>query len=87
MIRKVDELGRVVIPIELRRSLEINEKDSVEIYIDHEKIILKKYIPDMSCYVTGEATDSNIALVDGNIILSPEGAKKLFEEMKWKFNL
>lgn len=42
IVRKVDELGRVVIPIELRRTLQIEEKDSLEIYVDGEKIILKK---------------------------------------------
>jgi looped-hinge helix DNA binding domain, AbrB family len=43
--RKVDELGRVVIPIELRRTLQIEEKDPLEIYVDGERIILKKYEP------------------------------------------
>ncbi|WP_081327866.1 AbrB/MazE/SpoVT family DNA-binding domain-containing protein [Lysinibacillus sp. FSL M8-0337] len=46
IVRKVDELGRVVIPKELRRTLGIEEKDPVEIYIDGDKIILKKYLPD-----------------------------------------
>lgn len=46
IVRKVDELGRVVIPKELRRTLGIEEKDPVEIYIDGEKIILKKYLPN-----------------------------------------
>jgi transcriptional pleiotropic regulator of transition state genes len=45
IVRKVDELGRVVLPIELRRNLDINEKDSLEIFVDDEKIILKKYVP------------------------------------------
>lgn len=45
IVRKVDELGRVVIPIELRRTLSIQEKDSLEIYVDTDKIILKKYQP------------------------------------------
>ena len=45
IVRKVDELGRVVIPIELRRTLQIEEKDALEIYVDGEKIILKKYEP------------------------------------------
>ena len=39
--RPVDELGRVVIPIELRRTLGIDEKDALEIYVDNEKIVLK----------------------------------------------
>jgi AbrB family transcriptional regulator, transcriptional pleiotropic regulator of transition state genes len=43
MVRKVDELGRVVIPIELRRNLGIAEKDPVEIFIDGDQIVLKKF--------------------------------------------
>ncbi len=39
IVRKVDELGRVVLPIELRRNLNIQEKDSLEIFVDDEKII------------------------------------------------
>ncbi len=45
IVRKVDELGRVVLPIELRRNLNINEKDALEIFVDDERIILKKYEP------------------------------------------
>lgn len=45
IVRKVDELGRVVIPIELRRTLGIEVKDALEIYVDKENIILKKYEP------------------------------------------
>lgn len=45
IVRKVDELGRVVLPIELRRNLDINEKDALEIFVDDDKIILKKYEP------------------------------------------
>ena len=45
VVRKVDELGRVVLPIELRRNLDINEKDALEIFVDEDKIILKKYEP------------------------------------------
>ena len=45
IVRKVYELGRIVLPVELRRTLEINEKDDVEIYVDGTSIILKKYRP------------------------------------------
>lgn len=55
MVRKVDELGRIVIPIELRRTLDIAEKDALEIYVDTERIILKKYQPD--CILCGNAED------------------------------
>jgi transcriptional pleiotropic regulator of transition state genes len=53
IVRKVDELGRVVLPIELRRTLEIGEKDALEIYVDGEHIILKKYQP--SCIFCNDA--------------------------------
>lgn len=45
IVRKVDELGRIVLPIELRRTLDIAEKDSLEIYVDGTSIVLKKYQP------------------------------------------
>lgn len=46
IIRKVDELGRVVIPIEIRNKFDISEKDPIEIYVDGSSIILKKYEPN-----------------------------------------
>jgi len=45
IVRRVDELGRIVLPSELRRTMGIGERDSLEIFIDNEKIILKKYQP------------------------------------------
>ena len=56
IVRKVDELGRVVIPIELRRTLGINIKDPLEIYVDAEKIIFRKYEP--TCVFCGNADDA-----------------------------
>lgn len=53
VIRKVDELGRVVVPIEIRRNFSIDIKDPVEIYTDDNCIILKKYEP--TCVFCGEA--------------------------------
>lgn len=58
IVRKVDELGRVVLPIELRRTLGIDEKDALEIYVDQEKIILKKYEP--ACVFCGNASDVQV---------------------------
>lgn len=55
IVRKVDELGRIVLPIELRRTLEIAERDSLEIYVDGSTIILKKYEP--ACIFCGDAKD------------------------------
>lgn len=45
VVRKVDELGRIVIPIELRRTLGIDVKDPLEIFIDKDMIVLRKYEP------------------------------------------
>jgi len=45
IVRKVDELGRIVLPIEMRRTLDIAERDSLEIFADGDSIILKKYQP------------------------------------------
>ena len=55
IVRKVDELGRIVLPIELRRTLDIAEKDSLEIYMDGPSIVLKKYQP--TCIFCDEAKD------------------------------
>ena len=51
IVRKVDELGRIVLPIELRRNLDIEERDSLEIYMDGERIILQKY--EATCIFCG----------------------------------
>lgn len=56
VVRRVDELGRIVLPIELRRTLDIAEKDALEIYVEGEQIILKKYEP--SCVFCGETKDT-----------------------------
>ncbi len=53
IVRKVDELGRIVLPIELRRTLDIAERDELEIYLDDDKVILKKYEP--SCIFCGSS--------------------------------
>lgn len=52
IVRKVDELGRIVIPIELRRTLDIAEKDSLEIFVDGERIVLAKH--EDSCVFCGK---------------------------------
>ena len=55
IVRPVDALGRVVIPVELRRNLSINTDDSLEIFVDGQYIMLKKYEP--SCIFCGEMDD------------------------------
>lgn len=53
IVRKIDELGRIVLPIELRRSLDIGKDDPVEIYVDGSSVILKKYEP--ACVFCGSS--------------------------------
>ena len=55
IVRKLDELGRVVLPIELRRTMDLNIHDTVEILVEDDKIILKKYHP--ACIFCGDARD------------------------------
>lgn len=56
IVRKIDDLGRMVIPIELRKTMNIDKKDPMEIYVDEEKIILKKYEP--ACIFCGNADET-----------------------------
>lgn len=53
IVRKVDELGRIVIPVELRRTLNIEIKDALEIFTEDDTIIFKKYQP--ACIFCGQA--------------------------------
>ena len=53
IIRKVDELGRIVLPIELRRTMDIAERDELEIFIEHDRVVLQKYEP--SCVFCGSS--------------------------------
>jgi transcriptional pleiotropic regulator of transition state genes len=79
IVRRLDKVGRVVIPMELRNVLDIEEKDALEIYVDGEQIILKKYEP--CCSFCGEAR--NIISYKGKNI-----CKNCIEEIKgtdtWK---
>ncbi|HHP5740425.1 MULTISPECIES: AbrB/MazE/SpoVT family DNA-binding domain-containing protein [Bacillus cereus group] len=75
--RNVDELGRVVIPVELRRTLGIAEGTALDFHVDGENIVLRKH--EKSCFVTGEVSESNMELLDGRMFLSKEGATELLD--------
>lgn len=55
VVRQLDTLGRIVLPIELRRTMDIGFKDMVEIFVEDDRIILKKYHP--ACIFCGDARD------------------------------
>ncbi|EGT3614878.1 MULTISPECIES: AbrB/MazE/SpoVT family DNA-binding domain-containing protein [Clostridium] len=73
VVRKLDQLGRIVLPKELRTVLNLKEKDALEIYVDGEQIILKKYEP--ACVFCGDARE--VVNYRGKNI-----CKKCLEEMK-----
>lgn len=77
IVRKVDELGRIVIPIELRRQLGVDIKDAMEIYTEGEYIMLKKYEP--SCTFCGDARD---VFQFGGKNVCPKCAKEIGEIAK-----
>lgn len=82
IIRNIDPLGRIVVPMELRRKLGIQEKDPMEIFVDGESIILQKYNVNGSCQITGEVSEQNIELAGGKLVLSPEGIDQVLAELK-----
>ena len=77
IVRKVDNLGRVVIPRELRDNLDISPKDSLEIFTEGDKIILRKYEP--YCVFCGEV-DNVISFNSKNV------CKKCASELAGKTN-
>ncbi|WP_082236036.1 AbrB/MazE/SpoVT family DNA-binding domain-containing protein [Halobacillus massiliensis] len=81
IIRNVDALGRVVLPIELRRTLDIQVKDAVEVFVDGERLIMQKYKPNKACVVTGEVSDENQKL-PGGIWLSYKGMEIIADELE-----
>ena len=56
IVRKIDDLGRMVIPKELRETMDINKKDPMEIFVDNNTIILKKYEP--GCLFCGDVENT-----------------------------
>lgn len=77
MLRKIDELGRIVIPKEIRRNLNMNEGDPLEIYINGEEVILKKYLPGCNC--CGNVKDNLIKV--GQVSLCKECITKFKSEV------
>ena len=66
IVRKIDELGRIVLPIELRRSFDMAVKDAVEIYTEDDKIILKKY--QNTCMLCGNADMDKLTSFEGKYL-------------------
>lgn len=58
IVRRIDDLGRIVLPVELRRGLELENGDSLEIFVEDNTIILKKYQP--ACIFCGNVADISV---------------------------
>ncbi|MUV38008.1 Transition state regulatory protein AbrB [Lentibacillus sp. JNUCC-1] len=83
--RKLDELGRIVIPKELRTSQGIASGDTMEIYVDGDHIILKKYEPKLASHISGEVSEDNLRLADGKLVLSRSEARKIAQDINEYF--
>ncbi|RAS74467.1 AbrB/MazE/SpoVT family DNA-binding domain-containing protein [Priestia endophytica] len=82
IVRKIDELGRVVLPKELRRTLEIEKSNPVEILVDGENVILRKYQPGNACMITGKVSNDNMMLANGKLIVSPKGLEIISRDIQ-----
>lgn len=80
-VRKIDPLGRLTIPKELRRVLNLNVGDPMEIFVDGNQIITKKYNAQKACIITGGILDENIEYATG-LFLSPEGTRIFLQKLK-----
>ena len=78
IVRRVDELGRIVLPVELRRTMGILEKDMLEIFVEGSSIILKKY--ENTCIFCNSAED--IAVFHGKNVC-PKCLREMLELSAW----
>ena len=67
IVRRIDELGRVVIPKEIRRTLRIKEGDPLEIFTDRDELMLKKYSPIATLEGFSEATAKSLNQLSGKL--------------------
>ncbi len=86
IVRRIDDLGRIVIPKEIRKTLTIKEGDPLEIYVDKNEIFLKKYSPIVSFNDTVSElakslyniTNYSVMILDGESVVAGEGEAKQF---------
>lgn len=83
IVRNTDPLGRIVIPKERRRGMEINVGDPVEVLVEEDVIVLRKHQAAGACLVTGEVLAENKEFAPG-LTLSLEGARVLLHELQNK---
>lgn len=82
ILRKVDNLGRIVIPKETRKTLQVETSDVLEFFVEEDAIVLQKYTPHGTCPIKREISSRNVRLVGGKLTLSSEGIKQLLVELE-----
>ncbi len=82
VLRKVDNWGKIVVPSVFRDELNIKAKDLLEIFVDGDKIIFRKFVSSNVCMITGKVSENNIILANGKIILNQEILKDLIQEIE-----
>lgn len=81
IVRKVDELGRFVLPKEIRKAYDLDNGEPVEVFVDGDHIVIQKYKPINPCIITGEVSEDNIKLFDGKLTISKRGLVLLDSEL------
>ena len=86
IVRRIDELGRVVIPKEIRRTLRIKEGDPLEIFTDRDELMLKKYSPIATLEKFSKATARSLNDLSGklSLICDTDGVLHAFGHLKVK---
>jgi transcriptional pleiotropic regulator of transition state genes len=62
--------------------MNIKEGDPLEIFTEDERIIFKKYVPNMACQITNEVSPDNLVLANGKLVLSRKAAKNVVQEIE-----
>ncbi len=86
IVRRIDDLGRIVIPKEIRKTLKIKEGDPLEIYVETSQVLLKKYLPINSisdcvagvCKSLRKETNYSVVILDSENVVAAEGEAKEF---------
>lgn len=66
IVRKIDKLGRIVLPVDLRRTMDMSIQDAIEIYTEQDKIILKKY--KNTCMLCGNTEQNDLISFDNKYL-------------------
>ncbi|MBJ8113562.1 AbrB/MazE/SpoVT family DNA-binding domain-containing protein [Bacillus cereus group sp. N6] len=80
MIRRIDDLGRVVLPKEMRRTFDLVPNTRVEMFVQDGSVHVRKQ--ERTCFVTGNIAENHMEFYDGRLILSHEGAKDMMKTLQ-----